>query len=149
MATRQQVVDEARTWMGTRWIHQGRLKGVGVDCINLVVGTALNLGLITQEQLDNFHNPEYANYGRSPNGVLLLEGCNYFLDPIPFSQVRKGDILIFKFVEEPQHFGIVTESNPIYIIHAFAHARKVVEHRLDDVWKNRIVACFRFKTIED
>lgn len=148
MVTRQQIVDEARTWMGTRFLHQGRMKGVGVDCINLVIGTALELGLITQDQLDNFDNPEYANYGRSPNGTLLLQGCDHFLNRISFPQVKKGDILIFKFVDEAQHFAIVTETNPIYMIHSYAHMRKVVEHRFDDVWRKRLVACYRFKNID-
>lgn len=149
MATRTQVVAEARGWTGTRWLHQGRMKGVGVDCINLVIGVGLDTGLITQEGLDNFDNPEYYRYGRSPNGELLLQGCDHFLDRVPMSDLKLGDILIFKFVEEPQHFAIVTESTPIYIIHAFAHARKVVEHRFDQTWKDRVVACYRFRNIED
>ena len=33
---REQVVTEARTWKGTRYVHKGRVKGVGVDCGGLI-----------------------------------------------------------------------------------------------------------------
>jgi NlpC/P60 family putative phage cell wall peptidase len=149
MATRDEVVAEALSWEGTRFSHQGRVKGAGVDCINLVIGTAINTGLLTQEQLNSFDIPEARAYGRSPNGELLMQGCDHFLDRIPFSAVKKGDILIFKFVDEPQHFAIVTSTNPLYMVHAYAHDRKVVHHGFNDVWKQRLVACFRFRGIQE
>jgi cell wall-associated NlpC family hydrolase len=31
--TREAVIAEARTWLGTPWHHQASLKGVGCDCI--------------------------------------------------------------------------------------------------------------------
>ncbi len=34
------VVRTARTWLGTPYHHQGRLKGVGVDCAGLLIGVA-------------------------------------------------------------------------------------------------------------
>ena len=38
--TGQDVVAEARRWLGTPWRHQARLRGVGVDCGGLVVCVA-------------------------------------------------------------------------------------------------------------
>ncbi len=33
---RQAVVEEAKTWIGTPFVHQAKLKGVGVDCCTLL-----------------------------------------------------------------------------------------------------------------
>jgi len=41
--TKQQIILQARTWLGTKYHHQGRLKkskagAGGVDCIGLIIG---------------------------------------------------------------------------------------------------------------
>src|SRR6185437_17129428 len=36
--TRQDIVAEARAWIGTPYRHQGSLKGIGCDCLGLVRG---------------------------------------------------------------------------------------------------------------
>ncbi len=43
---RQAVVAEARTWEGTPWHHQGRVKGAGVDCLMLIAGVFEAAGLV-------------------------------------------------------------------------------------------------------
>lgn len=146
MATRAEVVAEARTWEGTRFHHQGRVRGVGVDCLNLVVAVAEAKGLVSPDFRWNDY-PEYQGYGRSPNAPLLLSGCDRFMDRIEPAKVLPGDVLVFRFVTEAQHFAIVTGSNPTYIIHAYAQVRKVTEHRFDELWASRVVAAYRFRNI--
>jgi hypothetical protein len=41
MFSREAVIAEARSWLGTPWHHQASLKGVGRDCIGFVRGVAL------------------------------------------------------------------------------------------------------------
>ena len=33
-----QIVQSARNWIGTPYLHQASLKGVGCDCLGLIVG---------------------------------------------------------------------------------------------------------------
>lgn len=146
MATRAEVVAEARTWIGTRFHHQARVKGTGVDCINLVMAVGTDLGFGDGAKWENY--PEYHGYGKSPNGPLLIEGCERFMERIAIQQALPGDVLVMRFVEEPQHFAIITEAAPMYIVHAYAQVRRVTEHRFDDVWRSRVVGAFRFKGIE-
>src|SRR3569833_631271 len=40
--TRTAIVTEARSWIGTRYRHQGSMKGVGCDCLGLVRGVWRN-----------------------------------------------------------------------------------------------------------
>ena len=144
MIDRQLIVDESRTWLGTRFHHQGRVKGTGVDCLNLVIGVAQALDLAPDGFVwDDY--PEYHAYGRSPNGELLIEACDRFMDRITMAEALPGDVMVFRFVEEPQHFAMITQINPTYMLHSFAQMRKVVEHRCDEVWEQRRVGCYRFK----
>jgi len=52
--------------------------------------------------------------------------------------------LLMRFMGDPQHLAIYAGET---IIHAFAAGRKVCEHRLDDVWRARIVRIYRFRGI--
>ncbi len=144
MTTRGDVVTEARSWIGTRWLHQAALKGVGCDCIGLVAGVARELGIA--EAALFFADPAMRSYGRAPE-PRLIAACDALLDPIDFGHAEPGDVLVLKFEAEPQHFGILSGIDPPYMIHALANARKVTEHRIDKVWRSRIVRVYRFRGV--
>ncbi len=128
MVTRQQVVDEARTWIGTRWQHQGRLKGVGVDCAGLVVCVMRAVGL---------HAADVVGYPRRPDGSLL----DVVRDQTePTADWLPGDVVVLEWDTDPCHLAILT--SPTSIIHAHAMARCVIEHDLDANWL-KAVTCVR------
>ncbi len=137
MALQDDIVRTAREYLGTRWVHQGRVKGVGVDCIGLLVGVAKELGLTT---FDN------TNYTRMPDGDILRDNLNEHMVEMTSGRYRPGDVLMMKFVHQPQHIAIVTDlGGRLGIIHAHMQSRKVVEHGLDALWISRIVAVYRFE----
>ena len=37
MSEREDVVAEAKSWLGTKFHHRSRVKGVGVDCIHFML----------------------------------------------------------------------------------------------------------------
>jgi len=136
MTTRQQIVDEARTWLGTPFHHQGRLKGVGADCAGVVDGVARAFG---------FSGNIPANYGRQPDRNIMKRVLDEHMDPIPVAEATIADVLWFAFDGDPQHVGIVTD---IGILHSYAQVGKCVEHSLDDTWRDRIRGAWRFRGIE-
>ncbi len=132
----------AREYIGTRWHHQGRVKGVGVDCVGLVICVARDLGL------GDFTTG--GGYGRLPTGGRLRAGLTADLDSVPMTEMQPGDVVLMRFSGEPQHVAILSDmGGRLGLIHAHATQRKVVEHGLDDVWKSRIVAVFRFKDVQE
>ncbi|MGN7611889.1 NlpC/P60 family protein [Magnetococcales bacterium HHB-1] len=133
---RDRIVTEARSYLGTRFRHQGRLKNIGVDCVGVIVGVAKTLKLANHDE---------TGYARRPDGHHLRHVFTKHMIEIALDVVLPGDVLMFQFNGDPQHVGFVTQINPTYLIHAWAEMRKVTEHRLDSVWKKRIVAAFRFK----
>lgn len=126
MISRQQIVWEARSWLGTPWQHQAYLKGVATDCMGLVGGVALALGI--EGATDWRDDPRYHCYGETPDPVVLLEGCDKFLKRITLLEAREGDILVMAFERHPQHFGIVSQVNPMYLVHAYSSVGRVVEN---------------------
>ncbi|AOJ62497.1 hypothetical protein WJ32_08520 [Burkholderia ubonensis] len=134
MATRQQVVDEARTWIGTRWQHQGRLKGVGVDCAGLVVCVMRNVGVEVRD---------VDGYTRRPDGSLL---DIVRAQTEPADVWCAGDVAVFQWDNDPCHLAIMTGPNSI--IHAHALSRGVVEHDLDPKWRMAIVGVRRVPGVE-
>ncbi len=136
--TSEAVIAAAREVLGTKFRHQGRLAGRGLDCAGLGVHVAHRLGI---EYID------YVTYGRRPSGGLFekaLAEQPSLIEIADISDRRAGDLLLLKFKAEPQHLAIFTGTT---IIHSFLQARKVVEHRLDDQWVARIVRCYRFKAL--
>ncbi|MDE3017017.1 MAG: hypothetical protein KGI29_08895 [Pseudomonadota bacterium] len=58
--------------------------------------------------------------------------------------ILPGDIVLLKIDGSPQHLAIVSDmENGLGLIHAYAPARAVVEHRLDGWWLEKIEAAFR------
>lgn len=139
--TRDQIVAEAISWLDTPFHHQARLKGVGVDCVGLVIGTAHALGISGHDTVD---------YARMPDPVAMRAQLAAHLDEVPFRQLRVGDVLWFRVVHEPQHLGIVIDLEPLTMIHAYQRpgVDRVITQRLDGFWRKRIAGCWRFRGIE-
>jgi len=146
MTTALQVVEAARRWVGTRWRHQGAERGVGTDCVGLLVGVAYELGL--GDARPEARAQDFNGYGRAPDPALLLRAAELYLDQA--DGLTLGGVLLMRFRSAPQHFAIVSQLDPLpYIVHAYAQARRVVENRVDDVWRGRIVRHYRFRGVSD
>ena len=139
------VVAEARTWLGTRFHHQGSLKGAGCDCVGLVLGVGKALGIYPQDLQARGEFAPFVGYARRPSGGLLESGCTRFALPIPAASAQPGDVLLFRFEAAPTHVGIIGDypGGGHSIIHAYLPARKVIETRLDATWAARVTAAFR------
>lgn len=137
MISRWDVVTEARSWIGTPWHHGQHLKHIGTDCVGFIYGVAHELGVMAD------FPAEFKGYGWHPNAVLLYQACDKFMWRIPKSEAGLGDVLLLKFETDPQHFGIITDTNPTYMTHAHTPRGSVVEHGLSADWPARVLAAYR------
>jgi cell wall-associated NlpC family hydrolase len=127
IATAQNLIDQARKMVGTKWLHQGRSPG-GVDCIGFLDVSAKRAGLDFEKML-GINLP--VNYGRHPQPDLLraYEAHATRIDkPIP------GAVLLMQFNGEkyPRHVALYTERATI--IHANAVRGVIVEHGYRAAW---------------
>lgn len=148
MTTRAEIVAEARSWLGTPYHHQARLKGVGVDCAGLLIGVARNLGMVPPDM-------DVSNYPRQPDGVSLLAACDRWMQRVDLRDLLPGDAIAVRFETDPQHLGILGDyrASGLSIIHSAdqrGHVRgKVLEHRLMPFFEGRVVTGYRFPGVLD
>jgi NlpC/P60 family putative phage cell wall peptidase len=140
-ATPETLVTTAREWLGTPHRHQASIKYVGSDCIGFLAEVALETGLITPQLRAEFPS----DYSRQASAGELRRLTSRHLCLVPYDARAPGDIVLMRFAIEPQHLGMLTARDPDYIIHC-AEAG-VVEHRLDSVWRARIVRVYRFPAL--
>jgi len=136
--TRQQVISAARTLINTRFHHQGRVPGVGLDCIGTLVAVARLLGMDPHD---------FIQYGKDPDPEQLLEHIRQGMDEIPISCIAPGDAYLFWWAapDKPQHFAIKTSSNTI--VHAYAELRRVQEQPIPPEWRSKIHSGWAFRGV--
>lgn len=146
------VIAEARTWIDTPVRHLGRLKGVGVDCLGLVLMVGLETGAVqmTPEEIE----PHRA-YSRLPNSRRMRSALEQHLVVVEGPH-RDGDIGFFSWGDDRQgmHLAIMATSSDgrQMMIHANPSAKppKVTEHGFDGFWvtRNSGHGFFRYPEIE-
>jgi cell wall-associated NlpC family hydrolase len=139
----QDIVAAARETLGTRYAHQGRVAGLALDCAGVPVHVARTLGVPLTD---------YTRYGRLPVPAEMRAALDAHLTRVPTAQMQPGDVAWIRFEREPQHLAIVGDyvHGGLSLIHAYnaSGLNRVVEHRLDDVWRSRIVAAWRYPGVE-
>ena len=140
MITDEQIITEARSWIGTPFKHQGRKKGAGIDCVGLIYCVANKLGIAPPE--DSLPQ-EYRGYAWVQDGDILREAFNAYMDRISINQAGPADVFVMvSNTPHPQHAAIYTGKT---IIHAFTSLGRCQEHSLSDKWRRRIRGAYRFR----
>jgi cell wall-associated NlpC family hydrolase len=116
------LVKEARSWVGVRFLHQGRSR-YGVDCLGFIASVLNDLG--SSVLLD--HLP--ADYGRDPQS-LLLQGLEGLCRQIP---LQPGALIAIQFplTPFPSHAAIYTGES---IVHSLQSNGKVIETSYGAPW---------------
>lgn len=129
-ATPTHLIQTARGYLNTPFHHQGRLPGVGLDCIGVIVCAAAACGLL---------HADVAAYPLRPNGQLRM---NLDLQLVRVPSALAGDVLLMSFSEEPHHVALFTGDT---IIHAYITVKKCVEQPMVPLWQQRVRGVYRFR----
>lgn len=119
---RRAAVAAARAGIGTRFRPQGRVPGLGLDCI----GVALLAARGARVPLPPL--PAYAlsgDHGERLGAALAALGCR----PVPGA--RPGDLIVMEPAPGRRHLAVLSEAG---IIHAHAGLGRVVEGPLPADW---------------
>lgn len=135
-----EIVHAAREYLGTPYHHQGRRKGVGIDCVGLIVCVARDTKRLPL-------SADVQGYSRIPDGESLMHHLHNHLEPVDKSEMRPGDVVCVAYDKWPQHVGILGNylHGGLSIIHACNHRGAVIETRLMFSQFMRYVAAFRFR----
>lgn len=109
MSWRDQIVAEARTWLGTPYHHKGRIKGVGVDCGGIIYETFKKVLGIPAEPFPNDY-PEDWSLHKDDNELYL----NFIMPYVrPTDNLLPGDLVVFKFGRAFAHGTIYVGNNKV------------------------------------
>lgn len=129
------MVAAARTYLGTPFRHRGRSPRA-VDCAGLLILAFADCGRTIID---------VPAYGREPHQDGLREAVQLNMGEPVTDELQPGDIVLMRFVREPHHLALIGDyiHGGLSLIHAYGDVGKVVEHRLDDVWRSRILEAYR------
>ena len=136
------VVDIARCWLGTPYVHQASTQAVGCDCLGLVRGVWREL-----------HGDEPAlvpaytsDWDEVQGDEILWSAALNHLKPVDGAW-RAGQILLFRMRSQAvaKHLGILSQAGEtMSFIHAYS-GHGVVESPLSRPWERRVVARFELE----
>jgi cell wall-associated NlpC family hydrolase len=118
--TRNDIIKEARGWVGVPFRHQGRTRR-GVDCAGLVIEVARALGLADCNIRD---------YRRTAAGYDFTDVFDTYMNKIPLDARQAGDVILFRFGRFDCHCGIITDAARCGVVHAYQPAGVVLDEHL-------------------
>lgn len=135
----QAIIAAARGWLGTPYLHQASLRGVGCDCLGLVRGVWREVRG-AEPEAPGAYTPDWAEAGGRED---LAAAAARHLEPVEIGAMQPGDVLLFRWRAglPAKHAAIL--SAPAAMIHAHDGAR-VAEVALTRWWWRRLAFVFRF-----
>lgn len=142
LALGARIANEARSWIGTPYCHQGSTRGAGTDCLGLIRG--IWRSVIGPEPMKP---PAYTKDWSEPSGEeILMQAAELCLCRKSDFSLSVGDVILFRMRNGAvaKHLGVVTVvgSAPKFI-HAYT-GYGVVESSLSGPWLRRVVAVYSF-----
>ncbi|WP_198078818.1 C40 family peptidase [Acinetobacter calcoaceticus] len=141
MKKNEEAVKEALTWLDTPYHHQGRVKGVGVDCGTLICEVYEKVGLM--DHLDpRPYPPDWHLHQMEQRYLELILGV---CDPVE-GPPQAGDIVLYNFGKCISHGAIVIEWPQV--IHSYLHQGVIIQDGTKGSLARRIAGFFRMKRLK-
>lgn len=138
------ILKVAKSWLNTKFHYGGRVKinnqnNGGIDCIGLI----LKIG----EEVNSTYNGkniimlDQTNYSKFSNNFEMKKFLDKYFIKIKEKDVKIGDIAYINFNNNLEHVAVISD---VGLIHCYVEARKVVEHSLNQYWKDKIKCFYRY-----
>ncbi|KZL20986.1 hypothetical protein PsAD2_00978 [Pseudovibrio axinellae] len=143
--TRQDIITEARDWIGTPYQHQASRKGAGCDCLGLIRGL-FRLLHNNEPQVPVDYAPEWAELNGEDQ---LLNAAHRYLHQVqgPLQAPKPAELVLFRWAPQSpcKHLGLMSTRD--HFIHAY-EAVGVVESPMVPMWRRKIAGRFSFFPID-
>jgi NlpC/P60 family putative phage cell wall peptidase len=145
--SRLQIIDAARAWIGTPYVHQASAKGAGCDCLGLIRGVWRELYGAEPEAPPPYTPDWNERHWNKARAETLLAAARRNMIEREDAQVEPGDALIFRILADgpAKHCGIAVAHDRF--IHAYAGCA-VVESAFNRWWRARLAGVFIFPGTE-
>lgn len=142
MNIRDKIILESQSWLNTPYIHKQRVKGVGVDCVQLIIGIALELDLIKLSDIADLPIYSIQEYLHDDSNKLLDILEQYKCKKV--KNLRPGDILVFQYGRSASHVAVLLPDNMIIHARLDLPVPRVVINTYSDEYKERFVRAYSF-----
>ena len=122
--TREDIWQEALSWDGTPFHKHQWTKGLGADCVGLIVGVGQNLGFWPDIKAVEGPWTPYLGWSHLSRPKLMHKALSSILKTSQYASPRKGDVLWLAAPMFPSHVAIYGEGE---LVHAWGPNRKVVK----------------------
>ena len=129
MTTREEIVKEAKSWLGVRFKKGGRDR-MGVDCVGLLVNVGRSCGFEIEDTVEYSFDPAPEKF----------KSMVYGQTDLAMNGLAVGSILLLRQAMFPMHTGIISRDfhGRLSVINANLHRRMVVEQPYSD-WKDLVI----------
>ncbi|MBX3568762.1 MAG: C40 family peptidase [Rhizobiaceae bacterium] len=137
---RARIVAAALSWVGTPYRHQGRRKGVGCDCLGLVLGVWRDVyGSPAPAPL-----PYASDWSLQTGRDALLDAARRHCRETPVDAALAGDLILFRWRRDvaASHAAILIDGDGGFV-HA-CEGNSVVVTRMVPQWRRRLAGAFAF-----
>lgn len=148
---RQEVVAEARSWIGTPYVIRGRIKGAGCDCGSLLMSIAVNSGLMTDEELEVYSLDCWAHWSDEKYLKRVMRYAERVMSGVAYRStvVLPGSLVLVR-VTGSRHFnhgGFVTEWPKV--VHGVNPEVEEADASSHWMWGYKEIEIFDFKRLID
>lgn len=127
------LAETVRSYVGTKWVHQGRTPGIALDCAGMIVCAANELNVPIDIP---------TNYARRPRPNLLQHHVSRWCDQIEDAdEVGAIHLMRPRASLRPSHFAVTVA--PGKIVHAVYQAK--VDETAMKPWRDLIVSSWRLR----
>lgn len=140
----ERIVAEAESYVGTPFLHQGRLKHLGIDCAHFVANV-INAVRINSPPIEI---PE--GYKPQEDGTIMMSMLGANAEFVLTEDRQAGDVIALLeesggHPDEPRHLVFIKDVTPktTFIVHVSRHG--VRSHRMDSAWMRRVHSVWRAK----
>lgn len=128
MLTAQQVVDEARSWEGVPFLHQGRSRN-GIDCVGYFAVLLHHFGILPDDLRNN------PSYGRVPNSSEFIDTIEKYCTKVENPEPAALVVIKWPGAKFPSHAAIIEgKMERPNIIHAYQKVGRVVRVGYREPW---------------
>lgn len=145
MTLRDAICAEALTWRDTPYHDHAALKGIGCDCVGLLIGVAKAVQILSDAWQPGYYSPQWQLHKNEEQLLQVLTdlGCVQ----IPLEERVAGTILVFQYGRVCSHTAILVSTAPDYVLHAQRDLGRVVHQRLAGDLLERLRQAYRFPGI--
>jgi NlpC/P60 family putative phage cell wall peptidase len=138
----ERIVAAARSWIGTPYLHQASLKGVGCDCLGLLRGVYRDV-VGDEPELP----PAYsADWAEASGREAMAAAARRHLVEIAAGDFAAGDVILFRWRDglPAKHCAIAMSADTM--VHAHDGA-EVAEVAIGPWWRRHVAFAFRFPAV--